>query len=98
MNTLRRWCQHVGLWLARWGGWKEFICLLPHECLRSHADVDPLVLETAKELVSQEETEHPEPGYGEAKRHRVYGRLLKTFPDYPKRELSWAIEAALEAP
>ena len=36
------------------------------------------------------------PGFGgEAKRHQVYARLIKDFPDAPKRDLSMAIELAL---
>lgn len=92
---MRSLLQHFGLWLARWAGWTDPVCVRAHECDRPHADVDPLVLDTAKTLVTQEETERPDAGYGEAKRHRVYGQLLKAFPDHPKRELSWAIEAAL---
>lgn len=93
-----QWLQRVGLWLARWGGWTEPVCARPHTCDRPHADVDPEVLTVARELVAREEAEMPEPGYGEAKRHRVYGGLLKAFPTHAKRELSWAIEAALESP
>lgn len=33
---------------------------------------------------------------GEYKRHRVYARLIKTYPAIPKRELSRAIEDALD--
>lgn len=32
---------------------------------------------------------------GEARRHQVYARLLKEFPDTPKREIALAIEASV---
>lgn len=35
-------------------------------------------------------------GYGEAKRHQVYSRLIKEFPSIPKRIISRTIEAAIE--
>ena len=34
---------------------------------------------------------------GEYKRHQVYARLLKAFPDTPHRHVSQAIERAVEA-
>lgn len=34
-------------------------------------------------------------GFGEAKRHQVYARLTKDFPDISRRVISRAIEAAL---
>lgn len=37
------------------------------------------------------------PGFGEAKRHQVYARLLKDFPEVPKRAIARAIEDALDA-
>ena len=37
----------------------------------------------------------PQEDSGELKRHRVYARLIKEFPDQPKRTLSRAIEDAL---
>ena len=32
---------------------------------------------------------------GEARRHQVFARLLKEFPQATKRDVAWAIEAAL---
>ena len=34
---------------------------------------------------------------GEAKRHQVYARLIKEFPDVARRQLSRTIEEALDA-
>jgi hypothetical protein len=45
-------------------------------------------------LCHHEDREHPENGQGEVKRHRVYARLIKEYPDTPRRSLAFAIELA----
>lgn len=47
-------------------------------------------------LLIQEAEQSFEPGYGEAKRHAVYARLLKEFPTRPKGQLGLAIELAIQ--
>lgn len=54
----------------------------------------PLV-QSAKPLVEWANT--VEEWTGEAKRHQVYAKLIKQFPDVPKRDLAMAIELAVRA-
>lgn len=64
-------------------------------CLNPHlSSVPPEILARTKVLVTQQEAEG---GNGELKRHRAYARLLKEFPQVPRRQLAVAIEAAHEA-
>ena len=56
---------------------------------------DPILLARAKELVEKWEKELG-PGFGEAKRHQVYAKLLKEFPAIAKRVISATIEEALK--
>ena len=67
--------------------------------LRALAErIDPTrwdaVDETAVRLAADAEAAHG-PGFGEAKRHQVYARLIKTYPTVSKRRLSRAIEDAV---
>lgn len=55
---------------------------------------DPVVLERARALAAQAEVVFG-PGFGEAKRHMVYARLIKDFPDKTRRFLSRLIEDAV---
>ena len=55
---------------------------------------DPTVLSRARELTQEWESKLGA-GFGEAKRHQVYARLIKEFPEKSKRQLSAIIEAAL---
>lgn len=48
----------------------------------------------AKELCQQQAEQYPDRS-GEAKRHAVYARLIKEFPQAPHRDLSWAIDWVL---
>lgn len=56
--------------------------------------VDEALLSAAKILTHEWEVKLG-PGFGEAKRHNVFARLVKQFPDKPKRDLSRVIEDAL---
>lgn len=49
----------------------------------------------AKVLATAEDVRNPAPGFGEAKRHSVYARLIKEFPSDRKTDLAFAIELAL---
>lgn len=80
---LRQGCVRVGLWLAALGGWAPTIS--PPTLVNAE------VLERAKVLTSTQ----PAAMGGEAKRHAVYARLIKDFPQHSKRELALAIELAL---
>lgn len=46
-------------------------------------------------LTDEWELKEPNPGFGEMKRHQVYSRLIKEFPDRRKSEIALAIEAAI---
>jgi hypothetical protein len=56
-------------------------------------DTNPM-RQRARELVVQAEALPGEPS-GEWKRRMVYSRLVKEFPDRPKREAGMAIELAV---
>ena len=87
-TCLIRW----GLWLARQGGWVD---LGPkREVVRLFAcppDANQYV-DKAREFVLQVE---PLDASGEAKRHEVYARLMKAFPEAKKKDLAMAIEWAV---
>ena len=72
----------IGAWLRRLAEW-----------------VDPTLWdeidETAERLARAAEEAHGA-GFGEAKRHQVYARLIKVYPTVSKRLLSRAIEDAVE--
>jgi len=55
--------------------------------------VDP-ILARARVLTAEQDERWGDRD-GEAKRHQVYSRLIKEFPDRQKRELARAIEDAL---
>lgn len=55
----------------------------------------PELLKVARELTELAEDLAGEPG-GEYKRHWVYAQLLDQFPDMTKRDISAAIEVALQ--
>lgn len=57
-------------------------------------DVSPALLMRTKQLCEDTEGQYA-PGFGEAKRHAVFARLLKEFPACPKRQLGLAIELQL---
>ena len=57
---------------------------------------DQDLLSRARVLTQAADASFPS-GYGEAKRHQVYSRLMKEFPEHSKRALSRAIEGALDA-
>lgn len=52
------------------------------------------ILKDAKELVTQVELIYKEQS-GEYKRHQVYSKLLKKYPEETKREIALAIEIAM---
>lgn len=63
-------------------------------CVKAHIpEMDTVLLERARVLVDEQEFYVDRSGEG--KRHAVYARLLKDFPDTPRRTLSLAIEYAL---
>lgn len=53
--------------------------------------INRMLLERAKHWVQWEEDNSIETG-GEWKRHQVYAKLIKEFPNFKKRDLSVAIE------
>lgn len=53
-----------------------------------------LMIPVALELMREWE-DHPELS-GEAKRHQVYARMIKRFPEAPKRDIAKAIEFAMD--
>ena len=89
MTTVRQYLVQFGLWLARHGGWNEAPPLTPESL------VSPEIFQRALILTREVETTLIGGG-GEAKRHFVYARLLKEFPN--KREAALAIELALLHP
>ena len=60
-----------------------------------HPDIDPLLLLRAHELACDMESKYAS-GFGEAKRHEVYARLIKEFPQAPRKSIGLAVE--LSAP
>ena len=55
-------------------------------------DVDDVLLEAAKKAIEGPwAAEHS----GEYKRHQVYAKLIKQFPEAPKRHVALAIEIAV---
>ena len=84
---IQRWLVAFGLWLARLGGW------IAPPCTRAHLDVPPTLAGRIMELALEQ---HASPtSSGEAKRHQVYARLLKDFPNMPHRQVALAIEVVL---
>lgn len=78
----------LGLWLARAGGWQAVIVpSLPIAC-----EAAQLYVVRATELTVLEDARDSS---GESKRHQVYARLLKDYPEARKRHLALAIELAL---
>ena len=76
----------LGLWIASLGGWT------PAECPRAHLDVPAALRARIEALTGLQEI----PGLsGEAKRHQVYARLIKDFPEIPRKALALAIEVIL---
>ena len=55
------------------------------------------LLDRAAWLVEQQARESPATDGGEVRRHRVYARLIKDFPQEPRRHLALAIERAVMA-
>lgn len=87
---MKRWLITLGLWLARLGGWHTPTCPLPH--------LPPLsydLLKRAGTLITEQEQFADRSG--EAKRHQVYARLLKEYPNRSKGDLAFAIEAVLRS-
>jgi len=82
------WLVRFGLWLASLGGW------VPPICDRAHAPATPMLISARIWTAWAEETF---PGTsGEHKRHQVYARLLRIYPDAPRRDVALAIELALQ--
>ena len=77
----------LGLWLAGLGGWT------PPICERAHAPDTPLLISARIWTAWAEET-FPDTS-GEHKRHQVYARLLRIYPDARRRDVALAIELAL---
>ena len=77
---MKRWLIFFGLWIAKLGGWNSPI---PDD-----------VLEFARDLVNEQQTEWPERD-SETKRASVYRSLVNAFPKEAKRTLSLAIEEAI---
>ena len=89
-------------WLAKQAGWKIYDAVadklydkLPAKLLFLRP-----IIERAIELMRREEqkSEAFEPGAlsGESKRRRVYAKLIKEYPNVPKRDLGLAIEAGMQ--
>ena len=57
---------------------------------------NPALLSRARELTKLAEETHVGSGFGEARRHQVYARLIKEFPSWSRRAISLVIEAALD--
>lgn len=67
--------------IARWLRWLA-------DWLDSPSNV---LLDRTRQLVCEAEMNYPVT-YGEAKRHAVYSRLLKEFPEIPRRQIGGVIE------
>lgn len=86
MTRLRSLLVSLGLWIASLGGWTLT------ECPRAHLDVPAALRARIEALTGLQEI----PGLsGEAKRHQVYARLIKDFPEIPRKALALAIEVIL---
>ena len=81
----------MGALIARWCRWILRMLGEP-SCPYCHVDDD--ILRRAKVLTELYERQYGQ-GFGEAKRHQVYARLMKEFPTIRKRTLAVAIERAL---
>lgn len=53
------------------------------------------IVDRARVLATAEDVRNPASGFGEAKRHAVYARLIKEFPAERKTDLALTIELAL---
>ena len=83
MLTLARWLRRLADWLDP----PVPVVVRP---------VEPSVVQLrAQALTEEQDARWPERS-GEAKRHQVYSRLLKDFPETPRRILARAIEDALD--
>jgi hypothetical protein len=85
MDTLKRWCVVVGLWLARLGGVESIT--VPRTML-------PLIPAARLMCAAVEAAVDPSTG-GEYKRHQVYALMLKRYPEARKGHIALAIELAL---
>ena len=57
--------------------------------------VPPSVREMTDAAIPLALEEDPKPHDGEWKRHQVYARMLKRFPQMRKQDVSWAVERAV---
>ena len=57
---------------------------------------DLVLAARAKVLVLEQEEKDTTRGCGERKRHQVYARFIKDFPDRRKCDLAYAIEVVLQ--
>ena len=72
---------------ARIVAWQE-------RALRQWPTLSPAIVERATALAADAENKYPS-GYGEAKRHDVYARLTKEFPQTARRNIGLAVELSL---
>ncbi len=83
---MKTYLVRFGLWLAGLGGWVP--------CERTHAPDTPMLISARIWTAWAEETF---PGTsGEHKRHQVYARLLRIYPEARRRDVALAIELALQ--
>ena len=79
---------------AECGQWQMRYDRLAARHLEWPEALTPNIVDAARRESHQQDTEHPDHGQGEVKRHRVYARLMKEYPDTDKRTLAFAIELA----
>lgn len=86
---MRQWRQRLGLWLARWAGWQPPAPILVHDW----PPMNPEVASGARRLVQEADALAAD---GEYKRHQVYAKLIKRFPDQAKADLAYTIERVIQ--
>lgn len=86
---MNAWLIRIGLWLATRGGWTPPAPILVHDLPALPAD---LVAETRRAVTEAD----PLSADGEYKRHQVYAKLRKRFPQRDRSELAFAIEWVIQ--
>lgn len=85
--------DRFAIWiLKKTGGFEKLISYIINKTINEPKEVS-VYIKRAEEMVK--EINHI-PQSGEFKRHQVYARLIKEFPEIPKKDLGLAIEIGVQ--
>ena len=87
---MRRWLVHIGLWLARLGGWEP-----PAPVPFGHSEtlgLDPALIASTHLMTEQTGKMG---GSGEYRRREALRALMNRHPEAKERDIAFAIEAVI---